>query len=244
MSSAILKKLIVAAAVALMVLAAQAAPIRLYEGVFVPGENGSLSWAVNGADETESADTVKVRLTVDEYNIWFSITYYYEYEYDYDFPCHNFGENDLCMGGERADYSDEIVISAIPNVGYKFKEWSDGNTDNPRAASVVITDWSKYLSVDVTAIFESQTTSITYRDRAVQNAVPGITIHNRTLTVRPLSQGTAARVRLIDLRGKSAARFTADRTVNFSLANLPAGRYFVEVSEGMKRERVPIIVGF
>ncbi|MDR2727504.1 MAG: hypothetical protein LBB56_00075, partial [Chitinispirillales bacterium] len=194
MNGAILKKLVIAASAVLTWSAAQAAPIILYDGVFVPGENGSLSWAVNGADETESADTIKVRLRADERNILFFINYYYEYEYDYDFPCYYFGENGLCEGYGGAEYSDEIVIAAIPNVGYKFKEWSDGNTDNPRVASVVITDWSKYLSVNVTAIFEPQTASIIYRDRAVQNAVSRITIHNRTLTVRPSSQGTAARV--------------------------------------------------
>ncbi|MCL2443286.1 MAG: T9SS type A sorting domain-containing protein [Treponema sp.] len=244
MSSAILKKLVVAVAVVLTGLAAQAAPIIPYDGVFIPGENGSLSWTVNGADETKSADTIRVRLTADEHRIWFFITYYYEYEYDYEFPCHYFGENDLCRGGEVAEHSDEIVITAIPNAGYKFKEWSDGNTDNPRVASVVIVDWSKYLSVDVTAIFEPQATSITYSDRTIKNAAPRININNRTLTVIPSSHGTAAQVRLIDLRGKTAARFTADRTTNFSLANLPAGRYFAEVREGTKWERISVIVGF
>jgi hypothetical protein len=239
MGSAILKKLVITASVVLMVSAAQAAPILPYEGVFVAGENGSLSWAVNGTDGTESANTIKVRLRADEHNIGYSIIYCYD---GYDYECNYiYNGHD---GSDYADYSDEIVIAAIPNAGYKFKEWSDGNTDNPRAASVVITDWNKYLFVDVTAIFESQTASITYRDRAVQNAVPRITVNNRTLTVRPSSQGTAARVRLIDLRGKSAARFNADQTANFSLANLPAGRYLVEVSEGMKRERVSVIVGF
>jgi len=244
MSSAILKKLVIAATVVFMGSAAQAAPIRPYEGVFVAGENGSLSYAVNGADETESANTIKVRLTADERDTWYSIIYcYYRYDYECDYMYYS---ND---GSSGAKYSDEIVIAAIPNAGYKFKEWSDGNTDNPRVASVVI-DWGKYfsgeedLSVNVTAIFESQTTTITCRNRAVQNASPRITVHNRMLTVRPSSQGTAAHVRMIDLRGKSIARFTADHTANFSIANLPAGRYFVEVRENTKRERVSVIVGF
>jgi len=244
MSSATLKKLIIAAAIALTGLAVQASvPLRPYEGVFVAGENGSLGYAVNGADKTNSANIIKVRLTSHQYDTWFGIIYCYD-GYDYECDYHSQSHD----GFDDADYSDEIVIAAIPNAGYRFKEWSDGNTDNPRVASVVI-DWDKYfsgeedLSVNVTAIFESHT-SIICRDRAVQNAVPRITIKNRTLTVRPSSQGTSAQVRLIDLRGKSVARFTADRFANFSLANLPAGRYFVEVSEGMKRERVSIIVGF
>ncbi|MCL2443288.1 MAG: T9SS type A sorting domain-containing protein [Treponema sp.] len=236
-----MKKLVMTAAVALMGVAAQAAPIRMYDGAFVAGENGSLSWAVNGADEIESADTIKVHLTASENNIWVNIMYYgYDFHAGYDLFCNYFVVYDICT----VDYSDEIVIAAIPNAGYKFKEWSDGNTDNPRVASVVIVDWSKYLSVDVTAIFEPQTSSITYRDRAVQKAVPSISINNRTLIVRPSSHGTATQVRLIDLRGKSVARFTADRTTSFSLANLPAGRYFAEVREGAKRERISVIIGF
>lgn len=28
------------------------------------------------------------------------------------------------------------MLTAIPDTGYKFKQWSDGNTDNPRAITV------------------------------------------------------------------------------------------------------------
>ncbi len=40
-------------------------------------------------------------------------------------------------GGKIALYLDEIEISATPNYGYHFTQWSDGNTDNPR--SIVLT---------------------------------------------------------------------------------------------------------
>ena len=45
------------------------------------------------------------------------------------------GVNDSIMGTSRVDYntcSEGAQITAIPNYGYHFVQWSDGNTDNPR----------------------------------------------------------------------------------------------------------------
>ena len=33
---------------------------------------------------------------------------------------------------EIAEYLDEVTITAVPNYGYHFTHWNDGNTDNPR----------------------------------------------------------------------------------------------------------------
>ena len=35
-------------------------------------------------------------------------------------------------GVTSAEYLDTVTISATPNIGYHFVQWSDGNTDNPR----------------------------------------------------------------------------------------------------------------
>ena len=35
-------------------------------------------------------------------------------------------------GVASAEYLDTVTISATPNIGYHFVQWSDGNTDNPR----------------------------------------------------------------------------------------------------------------
>ena len=40
-------------------------------------------------------------------------------------------------GPTSGEYMDEITLTAIPNCGYHFTQWSDGNTDNPR--SLVLT---------------------------------------------------------------------------------------------------------
>ena len=39
-------------------------------------------------------------------------------------------------GGKSALYQDEVEISATPNYGYHFVQWSDYNTSNPRVVSV------------------------------------------------------------------------------------------------------------
>jgi len=40
-------------------------------------------------------------------------------------------------GGGSYNYMTPVNITAIPNVGYHFTQWSDGNTDNPRLVTVV-----------------------------------------------------------------------------------------------------------
>ena len=44
------------------------------------------------------------------------------------------GVNDSIMGTSQVDYNkcEGAQISATPNLGYHFVQWSDGNTDNPR----------------------------------------------------------------------------------------------------------------
>ena len=37
------------------------------------------------------------------------------------------------QGITQAEYLDEVSLDAIPNYGYHFTKWSDGNTDNPRS---------------------------------------------------------------------------------------------------------------
>jgi hypothetical protein len=52
----------------------------------------------------------------------------------------------------------------------------------------------------------------------------------------------AVSVRLIDIRGRIAARRNAEGTATFSLTNIPAGRYIVETTVNGKRADVRRIV--
>ncbi len=56
-------------------------------------------------------------------------------------------EQGTVTGGTTADYLTEITITATPAAGYKFVQWSDGNTENPRI--VTLTE-----DTTVTALFQ------------------------------------------------------------------------------------------
>ena len=45
-------------------------------------------------------------------------------------------EQGTVTGGTTADYLTEITITATPAAGYKFVQWSDGNTENPRIVTL------------------------------------------------------------------------------------------------------------
>jgi len=48
-------------------------------------------------------------------------------------------------GGGNYKHGTQIQISATPNYGYKFKKWTDGNTQNPR--TVTVTGAKTYVAV-------------------------------------------------------------------------------------------------
>lgn len=59
------------------------------------------------------------------------------------------GENGTVTGGGIYTSGATVMLSAIPNACYQFVQWSDGNTDNPRAV-IVNSD------VTYTAIFKAE----------------------------------------------------------------------------------------
>ncbi len=38
--------------------------------------------------------------------------------------------------GKKYDYGTTLTLTAVPNTGYAFTQWSDGNTDNPRTITI------------------------------------------------------------------------------------------------------------
>lgn len=85
--------------------------------------------------------------------------------------------------GERwqtVDYgADGSAVTAVPDTGYHFTEWSDGTTENPRTDTNVTED------VEVTAIFSANTYTLTYTAGA-NGSLSGDT----TQTVDYEAQGT------------------------------------------------------
>ena len=44
--------------------------------------------------------------------------------------------NGSVTGGGTYDVGEEVVLTALPNAGYRFLSWNDDNTDNPRTIVV------------------------------------------------------------------------------------------------------------
>ena len=89
-------------------------------------------------------------------------------------------ERGTVNGGQPAQYLDEIEIVALPNYGYHFVWWSNGNTENPR--TITVTEDKTY-----TAIFEKNVYSITAE--AEHGSIDGLSqaeyLNEVTLTVTP-----------------------------------------------------------
>ena len=62
--------------------------------------------------------------------------------------------NGTVVGGGTYEYGSTVSLIATPNVGYKFKQWSDGVTDNPRTIIVtsVVTYTAQFEATDVPLI--------------------------------------------------------------------------------------------
>lgn len=59
-----------------------------------------------------------------------------------------------------------VALKATPNAGYKFKQWSDGNTQNPRTVTVA-------GNASYTASFEKEATSKVFRGTTRQTVFTG-----------------------------------------------------------------------
>ena len=101
---------------------------------------------------------------------------------------------DDAMGGVTA------VLTAIPQEGYRFARWSDGNTENPR--TVVVTG-----SIDLVAEFEAVATGVETQSTGVNIYVVNRTLHVEsvegdyrvyTTTGQLVYAGHAATVQLAD----------------------------------------------
>ncbi|MDR0307590.1 MAG: T9SS type A sorting domain-containing protein [Chitinispirillales bacterium] len=71
-----------------------------------------------------------------------------------------------------------------------------------------------------------------------------MTVRGRTLSVNAPAD-SKMKIRVVDMRGKTAARFDTTRTMGsarLSLAKLPAGRYFVEIRGAGVKNTVPTVL--
>ena len=90
-------------------------------------------------------------------------------------------------------------------------------------------------------------TSISYNRSRVSSLIPAVSVRGRTLNVKlPQSSVTQnLQVRMIDMRGRTAANFKIVNGIDnsFSLTKIPAGRYIVEIKNaGSRVNSMPVVI--
>ena len=114
-------------------------------------------------------------------------------------------------GGGQALNGGTVIITAIPNEGYRFLTWNDGNTENPRTVTVT-------GNITYTAYFESTTQGIGDIDAAE--------IKIFASDGRIVVQGAEGmETKVYDLKGREVVKATRDGETPV----LPTGVYLVKV---------------
>ena len=114
-------------------------------------------------------------------------------------------------GGGQAMYGGTLTITAIPNEGFRFLTWNDGNTENPR--TVTVTE-----NITYTAYFESTTQGINTSD------VSDITVY--ASEGRIIVRGAEGmEMRVFDVIGREVINHTRSGETPL----LPSGVYIVKV---------------
>lgn len=117
--------------------------------------------------------------------------------------------------GSGSYYEGEIVrIKAIPNAGYAFSQWQDGNTQNPR--SITVDGDATYAAIFVPA------TTI----EGIENAEISIFPNPTTGIVNIEAEGLN-KVVVYDITGRMMMSVANESTIDIS--NLEAGVYFFSV---------------
>ena len=117
-------------------------------------------------------------------------------------------------GGEYA-FGAQVTITAIPNQGYRFVCWNDGNTDNPR--TITVTEEATYI-----ATFEEGVgiENIDVLDNLTFYPNPTKGILNFSMEVE--------KIEVMDMMGKMVMQFCNVSEIN--IGTLPKGVYCLKLS--------------
>jgi hypothetical protein len=121
-------------------------------------------------------------------------------------------------------------VAAVADQGYHFVMWSD-SVKTPRRTDLNVTS-----DIDVYAIFADGVSVKLGNVRS--GALPLFTVRGKTLTVNA-SPGTSVQVRLVNLRGRTAASFRSVGSASYQLRGIAAGAYLIEArrADGLKMRR-------
>ena len=129
-------------------------------------------------------------------------------------------------GGGDYGYGSTVTIEAIPNAGYYFLQWNDGNTDNPR--TITVTENATY-----TATFELiigiESVDILDELTFYPNPTHG-TLSFNSIDIR--------KVEVLDVNGRVVAIFENSNVID--LSKLSKGYYTMRVTtaEGVAVRKV------
>jgi hypothetical protein len=123
------------------------------------------------------------------------------------------------IGGGDYVLNTTISIGAIASQGYRFTQWNDGNTDNPRL--VTVTQDTAFV-----ATF-SAANSITEKETSAISIYPNPTKENITV-ILPENVHQAI-ITVCDMQGKVLIRQEIGNQETVSVSNLAAGIYIYHV---------------
>lgn len=107
-----------------------------------------------------------------------------------------------------------IQIAAIPNTGFRFKEWNDGNKQNPRSITVTA-DATFIASFIADGVDENETHNITLYPNPAKDAI----------RIEGLVENSE--VRIYDVVGTLIKVVNIDNNEEISISEMPAGLYIV-----------------
>ena len=118
------------------------------------------------------------------------------------------------IGGGQYPAGTNVMIAAIPNSGFKFKEWNDGDKNNPR--TVTVNGDAMYFATFI-------------NDGIEENETPSIVIYPNPANevVRLMGINDNTEVRIYNTIGELVQIATVSSEEEINVSNLNAGVYFV-----------------
>ena len=153
--------------------------------------------------------------------------------YDITVSSNNEAWGTVTGGGRYAEGSTATITATAAN-GYRFVEWNDHNTDNPRTITVT-------ADMSFTATFE-----------AVENGIEDVVAGTVSLYPNPASTSVTlglegfegeSQVEVVDMNGRVVLRHEVrDSKLEMNVSELPQGAYFVRVTNGTRTAISKLIV--
>ena len=193
-------------------------------GSYLEGSTATLTAVPNAGYRFVSwndGETANPRTVVVNEDMSFTATFAAVQTYTVTVSSNNPAWGTVTGGGEYTEGA-TVTITATANAGYRFVEWNDGNTDNPRTFTVT-------EDVEFIATFEAGSEGIEDVEAGSLTLFPNPASSSVTVTVSGF-EGEAM-VELVDMNGRTVSRqTTANYQLSIDVSNLAQGAYFVRVT--------------